>query len=380
MIRVVTLLAWRNLWRNHRRTTIMLMAISVGVWAMIFMTALTRGMVDQMITDGVKALPGHVQMHNPNYLDDPSITNLIPLSDEALAEKFDNAGFKAWASRVRVPAVITSERDSRGVTLLAIDPVAERQMSFVDYDEVEGRFLENSEDQGIVIGRKLANTLETEVGKRVVIMSQDPNNEIADRGLRVVGLFTASTGAVEEAYVFMGKKTAQKMLGVAGATTEVAFLGDDYRDVEPVYEAVMREIDGTVDVNRWYDVNTYLGSMMKVMDGFVLVWVVVIFLALSGYALTTKKDFSFIGGFLFAGILVAFVAGIAAMIFSMPGLSLAVSAMFVLLMCGLILYQTGQIVNGGETNYILATTTLYVSLYNLFTSLLHLLAAFSGDD
>jgi len=106
----------------------------------------------------------------------------------------------------------------------------------------------------------------------------------------------------------------------------------------------------------------------------------VIFLALSGYALTTKKDFSFIGGFLFAGILVAFVAGIAAMLFSMPGLSLAVSAMFVLLMCGLILYQTSQILNGGETNYILATTTLYVSLYILFTSLLHLLTAFSGDD
>jgi modulator of FtsH protease len=106
----------------------------------------------------------------------------------------------------------------------------------------------------------------------------------------------------------------------------------------------------------------------------------VIFLALSGYALTTRKDFSFMAGFLFAGILVAFVAGIAAMIFSMPGLSLAVSAMFVVLMSGLILYQTSQIVNGGETNYILATTTLYVSLYNLFTSLLHLLTAFSGDD
>ena len=106
----------------------------------------------------------------------------------------------------------------------------------------------------------------------------------------------------------------------------------------------------------------------------------VIFFALSGYALTTKKDFSFMGGFLFAGILVAFVAGIAAAIFSMPILSLAVSGMFVLLMCGLILYQTGQIVNGGETNYILATTTLYVSLYNLFTSLLHLLTAFSGND
>ena len=106
----------------------------------------------------------------------------------------------------------------------------------------------------------------------------------------------------------------------------------------------------------------------------------VIFLGLSGYALTTRKDFSFMGGFLMVGILVAFLAGIAAAVFSMPGLSLAVSAMFVLLMSGLILYQTSQIVHGGETNYIMATVTLYVSIYNLFTTLLHLLGAFAGED
>lgn len=106
----------------------------------------------------------------------------------------------------------------------------------------------------------------------------------------------------------------------------------------------------------------------------------VIFLGLSGYALTTRKDFSFLGGFLMVGILVAFMAGIASMFLSMPGLSLAVSAMFILLMSGLILYQTSQIIHGGETNYIMATVTLYISIYNLFLSLLHLLGAFGGND
>jgi len=105
-----------------------------------------------------------------------------------------------------------------------------------------------------------------------------------------------------------------------------------------------------------------------------------IFIGLSGYALTTRKDFSFIGGFLMVGILVAFLAGIGAAVFSIPALSLAVSAMFILLMSGMILYQTSAIINGGETNYILATISLYVSIYNLFLSLLQLLAAFSGDD
>ena len=105
-----------------------------------------------------------------------------------------------------------------------------------------------------------------------------------------------------------------------------------------------------------------------------------IFLGLSGYALTTRKNFSFMGGFLFTGILVAFLAGLGAVLFSIPALSLAVSVIFVVLMAGLILYQTSSMVHGGETNYIMATITLYVSIYNLFTSLLHLFGAFGGDD
>ena len=106
----------------------------------------------------------------------------------------------------------------------------------------------------------------------------------------------------------------------------------------------------------------------------------VIFLGLSGYALTTRKDFSFMGGFLMVGILVAFLMGICAVLFSMPAMAMAVSAIFILLMSGLILYQTSEMIHGGETNYIMATITLYVAIYNLFTSLLHLLAMFAGQE
>jgi len=106
----------------------------------------------------------------------------------------------------------------------------------------------------------------------------------------------------------------------------------------------------------------------------------VIFMGLSAYALTTRKDFSYLGGFLMVGVLVAFLAGIGAAVFAIPALSLAVSAMFILLMSGMILFQTSQIVNGGETNYILATISLYVSIYNLFLSLLQLLGVFNGRE
>ena len=106
----------------------------------------------------------------------------------------------------------------------------------------------------------------------------------------------------------------------------------------------------------------------------------VIFLGLSGYALTTRKDFSFMGGFLMVGILVAFLMGICAVLFSIPAMAMAISAIFILLMSGLILYQTSEMIHGGETNYIMATITLYVAIYNLFTSLLHILAMFAGQE
>jgi modulator of FtsH protease len=106
----------------------------------------------------------------------------------------------------------------------------------------------------------------------------------------------------------------------------------------------------------------------------------IIFFALSGYALTTRKDFSFLGGFLFVGVMVALLAMIAGIFIQMPALQLVISALFILISSGLILLQTSAIIHEGETNYISATVGLFVSIYNLFVSLLNILSAFSGRD
>ena len=142
LLRIITTLAWRNLWRNHRRTLIMIAAVSVGVWAMIFMTALMRGMVNDMIRDGVESLPGHVQVHHLEFRDDPSINNLISLTDSELAKRLDAVSVTDWSSRINVPAVVTSERETRGVTLYGIDPVLDRNITFVARSIVSGRFLD----------------------------------------------------------------------------------------------------------------------------------------------------------------------------------------------------------------------------------------------
>ena len=106
----------------------------------------------------------------------------------------------------------------------------------------------------------------------------------------------------------------------------------------------------------------------------------IIFLGLSAYALTSKRDFSFLGGFLFAGMMVVVLAMIAGLFLNLPALSLAISGAIILLMSGFILFDTSRIINGGETNYIFATYGLYLSLFNIFVALLSILGFMSGDD
>lgn len=278
-MKVLIKLGWRNLWRNYRRTIIILAAISLGVWAMIFMTALMRGMVDQMVKTGTETFVGHVQIHHADYRSDPSIVNSIAPPSEELKQALDTA--RAWTTRVRVPAVISSERESRGITLMGIDPEREAPLSFIASSIAAGNYLESPDDDGLIIGKKLAEELDTELGKRVVLMSQDPENNIVDRGFRITGIYDTALSATEELYVFIGVDAARKFLAMDGLISEIEAVGDDFRKIDDLYQSINSAAPDTVEVLPWYRLDAYLGSMLNVMDGFVLVWMVIIFVALS---------------------------------------------------------------------------------------------------
>ena len=278
---VMGTLAWRNLWRNYRRTAIMLLAIAIGVWAMIFMSALMRGMTDDMLRNGLNRLPGEVQIHHASYRDDPSVVNSMWPPEGALADELARPPVVAWAARVRVPAVVASERDSRGVTLVGVDPASEAAVGSMPGDIVEGRFLEDENDRGLVIGGKMARRLETGLGKRVVLMSQDPENNIADRGMRVVGIYRARLQGSEDQFVYAGRAAIQEMLGIGSRVSEVAVTADDYRNVATWYPRLVVAAGDEVEVTPWTELDTFLATYLSVQDGFSLVFMVVVFLVLS---------------------------------------------------------------------------------------------------
>lgn len=278
---ILLTLSWRNLWRNHRRTLVMLAAITTGVWAMIFMTALMRGMVDDMVSDGIHELPGHVQVHHPDYRDDPSVGNNLPAPSGALLDALNDPRVMAWTSRIKVPAVLSSERDTRGITLMGIDPASEPAVGFDPDQIIDGRFLADAEDDGLIVGARMLERLETKLGRRLVVMSQDPDNEIVDRGFRIVGVYKARLEVLEETNVYTGRDMLASLLGIEGKVSQIGVMGDDYRAVDGLSQMIADAADDEFEVLPWYQLDSYLGTMLTVMDGFVLVWMVVVFLALS---------------------------------------------------------------------------------------------------
>ena len=272
-------LAWRNLWRNKRRTLVILFAIVLGVWAMIFTAAFMRGMSLQILDDTINNLTSHLQIHAKKYLDDPVIDHRFSLNNQQLFDSLNDSKIKQVSSRVRVPVVIASERESIGLVMIGINPDNESGMSFLETSIIEGRYLKDEMDSGVIIGRKLAERLETRLGKRVVLMSQDKNNKIVDRGFRIVGIFDTQMEGLESGYAFVGLQTAQTFLKINNEVSEIAILLNDMNQLEPVVNGLQQQ-NKQLDVQGWDELEPMSQVIIELYDSFHLIWYLIVFLAM----------------------------------------------------------------------------------------------------
>ena len=273
-------LAWRNLWRHVRRTLLIVFALALGVWSMVTLAALTRGSMEQQLNSAFANLIGHVQIHLPGYRDDPVIDHRFAEPTGALRDALSAPDIIAWAARVRVPAMLSSEQESAGITLVGIDPKREHDLSFLAKAVKEGRMLADGNDPGIVLGRKLAERLETALGRRVVILSQDSANKIADRGFRVVGIFDSEPQMIETAYVFIGLAQAQQLLRMPGAVSEIGLITPDRNRLDAVLDR-LRTAAPQLDVQPWTQIEPTLKLTESVTDVILMIWYVIVFVAMS---------------------------------------------------------------------------------------------------
>ncbi len=273
-------LARRNVLRNRRRTAVILVAVAVGLWAMLVFAAFTRGWSDDVRRNAIRTLTGHLQIHAPGYLDDPSVDRAMAPPDEALRAVLDGEAVLAWAARIRVPSVVMSERETAGVTLVGIDPAREEGLSFIADAVKEGRNLAGPEDEGILIGRKLAKRLNTGLGKRLVIMSQASDHSVANRGFPIVGVYDADRASTEMAFVFVGRGAAQKSLGLGSRVSEVAATLRDPSRLD-AFVMQVRGAAASQDVQPWTTLEPMAQAMVAMGEAWIWTFYVVMYVAMA---------------------------------------------------------------------------------------------------
>lgn len=272
-------LAWRNLWRNPRRTLITLSVVAIGVWSILTFDVMLKAWADSSREESLRLLTGEGQIHAAGYLDDPGVAHSMPAPAGALLAALGGPQVSGWAPRVRVPAIVQSEYRTRAVTLIGVSPAAERRVSDLPTQMLAGRYLSGDGDAAVVIGQDLVDKLKTRLGKRVIIMAQAADGHLAETGAVIIGVF-GNTKPVQDEFVFTGLGAAQAELGLGGRISEVSFDAAPPATPQTAVDALKRAAP-TLDVQTWMTLSPLAYTMETFSQTYVAIWLMVMFLLMA---------------------------------------------------------------------------------------------------
>jgi ABC-type lipoprotein release transport system permease subunit len=219
-----TKMAWRNMWRNWRRTAIATIAIVLGLVLLIFMNALIKGSDQAIFGNAVRLYGGNVQIHAPGFRDKASRLPLIPLDDPDMVVEIVRAQPEvvAVSKRINTGGMVSSREGSYPVSIVAIQPESEASVSLVAENITQGRFLNSDDGDNILIGKEMAHLLNVGVGDRIVLLGKRKDESMRQRTMTVVGIFDLGLGDAEKGLVYINLPTAQTLYNLRDQETEVA--------------------------------------------------------------------------------------------------------------------------------------------------------------
>jgi ABC-type lipoprotein release transport system permease subunit len=216
-------LAWRNMWRNWRRTIIATIAIVLGLILLIFMDALMKGSDQAIFGNAVRLYGGNVQIHAPGFRDKASRLPLIPLDDADMVVEIvrEQPEVVAVSKRINTGGMVSSREGAYPVSIIAIEPESETSVSLVAENITQGRFLTGDDRDNILIGQEMANLLNVGVGDRIVLLGKRKDESMRQRSMTVVGIFNLGLGDAEKGLVYINLPTAQTLYNLREQETEV---------------------------------------------------------------------------------------------------------------------------------------------------------------
>jgi ABC-type lipoprotein release transport system permease subunit len=280
--KIILMLAWRNLWRNKRRSLVVISSIAFGIFAMIISMSLMNGFNNQMVENTISTSLGHAAIHKKGFQDSMKLELNFTANAKTLKALESDPWIKAWAPRVKAQGMLRSSEASRGVMLVGVDPEREKRLTKVsDYlvNDNESRYLLNAADKGILISKALAKRLDLFVGDRLVLMMQDSKNEIVGVGMQVVGIFQTPVESFDKFVAFTGIKTLQEIAGLGGAISEINLILHERSGVDAVKRALIASIgDPGLEVLSWKDMAPNLVSAIQLFDTMMYIFFAIVFI------------------------------------------------------------------------------------------------------
>ena len=273
-------LSLRNIVRYRRRNFFLFAAIAIAVGGTTLSNSLIRGWQVDMLQTAVSGLSGHIKMQAPGFADDPSLQHAFSAGTSiALDPQLPIVGI---AKRINLPAVISSERETRGVAMIGIDPADESISLYRDF-EVSGETLAGPDDGRLLIGKALAETLQTKIGRRVVMIVEGADGKSRERGYRIAGVFDSPTNWPEEALVFTGLQALQDTLATVGLDNpitelSVVLVSDEDR---PMAAERLRDQHPQLVVKDWRQMQPQIAEIVDVVDATMVIWFILIMSALT---------------------------------------------------------------------------------------------------
>lgn len=276
MLKLVLQLSVRNILRHKRRNLMLFAAIAVAVAAVSASNTLIRGFQAELLDAAISNLTGHIKIHVPGYREDPNIDKSFQLAADFQPD-VPAQMLLGWAPRVRVPAVIMSERETRGVQLVGVDPAAEH-ISFLGDVAMDGDGLSGVEDGGILIGAELAKQLATRIGRRLVINTQGADGLSRERGFKIVGIYDADGTSLEKIFAFSGLVTVQNLLDSTGVTEVSVRLRAEPQSLT-IKDRLIDFFIG-LEVMDWRELEPQAAAMDMFADSAVFIWFALLMSAL----------------------------------------------------------------------------------------------------
>jgi ABC-type lipoprotein release transport system permease subunit len=259
-------IAWRNVWRNPRRTGIVVAAVAVGIGGAVLTMAINFGMVIQMVDTAIATDLGHVQVHAPGYADDPGIAHR--LADGGAAVLGALAGrehVRAFAPRLRAQALIFSPRASAGVALVGVDAGREPAITVIASSVTAGLYLDGTHRR-LVMGEALARRLHVDVGDKVVVSVQDVHGDLTGEAFRVQGLFRTASRDFDGGTIFVPLAEGQALFDVGQDVSEVVVVADHRSQVDALRDGLRAQVGAAARVRSWDETQPMLRYMVDLFD------------------------------------------------------------------------------------------------------------------